>query len=96
MEGTGRRRAAGRFRLSRRQHHARRLAKRRRLEALIERAIELLDQLDGDPDLEPEPRDDDREGEDWLQPVTLDRLLAHELRVDDRQAAASLQPAVMP
>jgi len=47
-------------------------AERRKLEAAVEAAIELLDQLDGDTDLEAEEdisADDlgEREGDTWLE-----------------------------
>lgn len=43
---------------------------RERLEALIDQAIDLLDQLDGDPDLEGDDREPD-ETDDNDNPVTL-------------------------
>ena len=41
---------------------------RARIEALIERLIATLDAADGDPDVEPEPREDD-DAEASLQPL---------------------------
>jgi hypothetical protein len=45
--------------------------RRARIAAAVDHLLELLDQLDGDPDLEPEPDDDDAEDEAWHQPLTL-------------------------
>lgn len=47
-----------------------RAEQRAALYAIIERALALLDALDGDPDLEPEPAEED-DAEANLQPVTL-------------------------
>ncbi|HEV7266382.1 MAG TPA: hypothetical protein VGN83_15895 [Falsiroseomonas sp.] len=44
---------------------------RARITAAVERLIAVLDQLDGDPDLEPDADDDDGLDEASLQPVTL-------------------------
>jgi hypothetical protein len=44
---------------------------RARIVAAVERLIAVLDQMDADPDHEPEPADDDAENEALLQPVTL-------------------------
>ncbi len=48
---------------------------RQRLEALIDQAFDLLDQLDGDPDLESDDRKPD-ETDDNDNPVTLNRWVA--------------------
>jgi hypothetical protein len=58
------------------------LRRRARIEAAIQRAIDLLDAMDADPDLEPDAddEDDDDPAEEWRQPVTLCRMLEWELR----------------
>ncbi|WP_203074630.1 hypothetical protein [Falsiroseomonas ponticola] len=47
---------------------------RARIAGEIDRLIFLLDLLDGDPDCEPDPVEDDDDAEASLQPLTLARI----------------------
>ena len=65
---------------ARRMQVRRPMTRRERLEAAVAAAIDALNAMDGDPDLEPDGDGEEEPGEQWAGPVTLDRRLAEELR----------------
>lgn len=56
------------------------MTRRERLEAAVEAAIDALDAMDGDPDLEPDGDGEEEPGEPWAGLATLNRSLAEALQ----------------
>jgi hypothetical protein len=58
----------------------RQASRRARIEAAIQRAIDLLDAMDADPEAELDADGEDDPAEAWMQPVTTERMIERELR----------------